>query len=52
MRVWKEEGTLKELAEKNSKISKLLDKAELNRIFDLNKHLKNIDYIFKRAGLE
>ncbi|MBN2040835.1 MAG: adenylosuccinate lyase [Spirochaetes bacterium] len=52
MRVWGEEGTLKELAEKNPKISGLLGKEEMERIFNLNKYLKNIDYIFKRAGLE
>ena len=52
MRVWNEEGTLKELAVKNPRISGLLNNEEINLIFDLNKYLKNIDYIFKRAGLE
>lgn len=32
-------------------IAKLLKKDEISACFDLNKHLKNIDYIFKKAGL-
>lgn len=32
-------------------IAKFLKKDEISACFDLNKHLKNVDYIFKKAGL-
>ncbi len=52
MRVWDREGTLKELAKKESAIVKVLNNKDIDKIFNLEKYLKNIDYIFKRAGLE
>ncbi|HSV97515.1 MAG TPA: adenylosuccinate lyase [Spirochaetota bacterium] len=52
MRVWKKEGTLRELAERDPKIGALLDKHELDALFDMSGYLKNIDYVFKNAGLE
>jgi len=52
MRVWKKEGSLQELTLKEQTLSKFLKTNEINEIFNLNNYLKNIDYIFKRAGLE
>ncbi len=52
MRTWGKEGGLKELALKDPDISSKLSETELNKIFNLQKYLRNIDFIFKRAGVE
>jgi adenylosuccinate lyase len=52
MRVWAREGTLKDLVQKDKSITAKLNDKDINEIFDLGKYLKNVDYIFKRAGLE
>jgi adenylosuccinate lyase len=52
MRVWKKEGTLRELAGRDAGIGALLGARELDAIFDISGYLKNIDYVFKNAGLE
>ncbi len=52
MRVWAREGTLKDLVQKDKSITAKLKDKDINEIFDLGKYLKNVDYIFKRAGLE
>ena len=51
MRVWKKEGSLKELALKDPEISKLLSKDEIEKIFRLENYYGNIPYIYKKAGL-
>jgi adenylosuccinate lyase len=51
MRVWGGEGSLKDLALSDPVISKYLTEQEANEIFDLARYLRNIDYIYKRAGL-
>ena len=51
MRVWKKEGTLKELVAADATISKLLTAADLDRIFSLDHYYTNIGYIYKKAGL-
>jgi adenylosuccinate lyase len=51
MRVWKKEGTLKELALRDESISKLLTPADIDRIFRLENYYGNISYIYKKAGL-
>ena len=52
MRVWKKEGTLRELAGRDAKIGALLGEGELDAIFDIAGYLEKIDYVFKNAGLE
>ncbi len=52
MRVWKREGTLRELSGRDPKICALLGERDLDAIFDMSGYLKNIDYVFKNAGLE
>lgn len=52
MRVWKKEGTLRELAGRDAGIGALLGARELDAMFDISGYLKNIDYVFKNAGLE
>ena len=51
MRVWKREGTLRELSLQDEIIAEKLSVDELEEIFNLNRYLNNIDYIFKKAGL-
>ncbi len=51
MRVWKKEGTLRELAEKDTNISERTTKEELDVIFNLERYLKNIDAIYQKAEL-
>ncbi len=49
MKVWEEKTDFKELLKKDSDITEKLSMEELDEIFDLNYHLKNIDYIFNRV---
>ena len=51
MRVWKGEGGLKDLAIQDKTISQKIERDEIKEMFDLGRYFKNIDYIFKRAGL-
>ena len=51
MRVWKKEGSLKELALKDAEISKLLSADDIEKIFRLENYYGNIPYIYKKAGL-
>ena len=52
MRVWAREGSLKELAQNDNTIKEKLADKDIEEIFNLEKYLKNIDYIFKKAGME
>ena len=52
MRVWAGEGTLLDLSLKNSIIAKKLTDKELKEIFDLSRYLKNIDFMYKKIGLQ
>jgi len=51
MRVWKREGTLKELSEQDTLVSEKITKTEMDDIFDLQRYLKNIDTIYRKSGL-
>jgi adenylosuccinate lyase len=51
MQVWEQGGSLKEMALKDGDISQKIGPAELEEIFDINKFLKNVDYIYQRMGL-
>jgi len=46
-----EGSSLPELCEANPEISKLLDRRARNRAFDLKRLLRNVDAIYRRAGL-
>jgi adenylosuccinate lyase len=52
MRVWAGEGTLLDLSLKDTIITKKLTDKELNEIFDLRFYLKNIDFMYKKIGLQ
>jgi adenylosuccinate lyase len=51
MKSWKDASDFKENLLKDKEIAKYLGKKDLNRIFDLDYYLRNINKIFKRVGL-
>lgn len=51
MRVWKREGNLKELTSKSQEVGGRITADELDRLFDINRYYKNIDAIYKKAGI-
>ncbi|MBI4726868.1 adenylosuccinate lyase [candidate division TA06 bacterium] len=51
MRVWEQGGSLKELALKDGEISRNISRTEMEEIFNINKFLRNVDYIYQRIGL-
>lgn len=50
-RSWDEQIQFRPLVEANEKISSLLSAEEIEDCFDYNYHLKNVDMIFERLGL-
>ncbi len=48
MKSWNENKDFKLLLQKDSDVNKLLSLKEIDKIFDLNYHLKNINSIFKK----
>jgi len=51
MRVWAREGSLKELTLKSPQVMDKVTAAELDSLFDINRYYKNIDAIYRKAGL-
>lgn len=51
MRVWAREGSLKELTLGNSQIMEKISGTEIDSLFDINRYYKNIDAIYRKAGL-
>ncbi|MFQ5824851.1 MAG: adenylosuccinate lyase [bacterium] len=51
MEVWNSKGDFKEAILTDEKIHQWLSEEEIENCFDLNKNLKNLDYIFNRVGL-
>ena len=49
MKVWRGEGKFVDLLETDPDISKHLGKSEINHLFDLAYHFKNVDNIFQRV---
>src|ERR1700720_1550157 len=49
MPVWRGEGEFLALLKNDKDVRKVLSDAELEALFDLGYHLKNIDFIFKRV---
>ncbi|WAA12596.1 adenylosuccinate lyase [Fervidibacillus halotolerans] len=52
MRAWEEQIPFRSLIENDEKITRLLTKEEIADCFDYRYHLKNVDLIFKRLGIE
>lgn len=51
MEVWKTKQSFQELLMQNEKVKKHLSEAEIKDLFDLQKSVRNVDYIFKQVGL-
>ena len=51
MYTWKEEIDFKDALMLDPKVLKILSEKELDKIFDLNYYLRNVNKIFKRVGL-
>ena len=49
MRVWEKGGDFKALLKKDKDVKKHLTGKEIDKAFNLNNHLKNVDRIFKRV---
>jgi adenylosuccinate lyase len=49
MPVWRGEGNFLALLKQDSDVKKALSDAELEALFDLGYHLKNVDFIFERV---
>jgi adenylosuccinate lyase len=49
MPVWRGEGEFLTFLKRDKDVRKVLSDAELEELFDLGYHLKNIDFIFKRV---
>lgn len=49
MKVWKEKKDFKGLLIKDKEVATKLSKKEIEKCFDISKHVKNVDYIFKRV---
>jgi len=49
MRAWNGEGNLLDLLKADPEVSKALPAAQLEAMFDLGYHLKQVDTIFKRV---
>lgn len=52
MRAWKEKTMFRVLVEANETVQENLSPQEISEAFDLNYHTRNIEYIFKRLGLD
>jgi len=49
MASWKTKKDFKKLLLKDAKVRKYLDPGEIERIFDLEQYMKNIDFIYRRV---
>ncbi len=49
--VWQTRQDFKELLKKNKEFRGVFQNGEIEELFDLNKSLKQVDYIFERVGL-
>jgi len=49
MKVWDEGASFRDLVMRDSKIQKLLSREQLDRIFDIDHQLRNVDKIFDRV---
>ena len=52
MRAWKEGLDYRSLLEKDAKVPSLLSPEELASCFDMDYYFKNVDYIFRKVGIQ
>jgi adenylosuccinate lyase len=51
LNAWKNELNFKDLVREDPEVNSKLSHEEIEKCFDLSYHLKNVDYILKRAGV-
>lgn len=51
LNAWKNELNFKDLIQSDPDVARKLSKKEIEGCFDLSYHLKNVDYVLKRAGI-
>jgi adenylosuccinate lyase len=51
LNAWKNEENFRRLIEADPEVTKLLTPSEIEECFNLSYHVKNVDYILKRAGI-
>jgi adenylosuccinate lyase len=51
MQSWQTKKEFKELLAETAEVKKYLSSSELDELFDIQKSVRNVDYIFKQAGL-
>lgn len=51
MDVWQTGKSFRDILKSKAELTKNLNSDELDSLFDLNKSIKNVDYIFERVGL-
>ena len=51
MNVWESGKSFRDVLQSNGELTKVLSGLELDSLFDLNKSIRNVDYIFGRVGL-
>jgi adenylosuccinate lyase len=51
MDVWQSNRSFKDVLKSSGEVAKILKSEELDAMFDLNKSIRNVDYIFERVGL-
>jgi len=51
MDVWRSQRAFKDVLKENSEIMDTMKEGELEELFDLGRSIRNVDYIFQRAGL-
>lgn len=52
MQAWKEERPFREIVEENDELTNMLNAEEIDDAFDPAYHLRNVDFIFERIGLD
>lgn len=52
MEVWEKGGDFKQKLSEDKQVQKYLASAELDDLFDISKHLKHVDYVFKKLGID
>ncbi len=51
LRAWKSESNFRLLIEGDPEVTSLLSPSEIEECFNLSYHLKNVDYVLRRAGI-
>ncbi len=51
LKAWKSESNFRRLVESDPEVTQLLSPADIEDCFNLSYHLKNVDYVLKRAGI-